>query len=607
MKSFFVIASTGGRPVPQSELDRCQAIIDRSITYAGFVQSARSCISEQGSVWLFALTNEPEVTPLLEQGDTVLALSGDCYDLPTLQRLRPTDRLAMDISGITGRFSAVVMDRRSGEVAVANSAVRIDSIFTAEGRGLHFIGTQASTLCELLHGELRYDVDAMYTLISSGFFGTDATSFRGVSVLPPLTTWILGGDGGGKARRHTTHLGELKESPGRADDVVDACLDAYLDAVRPIAQGPQPVVLALSGGKDSRLVLTALRRAGIDVSCYTIDRGADNSAEVYVATELARLLELKHQVRPAERVESDGDESAIRVDLLHRTVSALRASDGAVFGYDRAYFRARYSPQINLTGHGGEVMRGGYAERYDRPLRSDEVPGIAKALFIPAPDLFRWGANRRYTRYLTDWVEDHAARMPPHDVLDCLYVHFRCGRWVAATTRGTTTSAARLFPFLDNRLALALVRAPAAQKVKDQVIREIVRRLDARAADFPLANDHWRNTSKEERRRTEQAHPAAFARASDKVNLDWRLHIEPPLLDHIRQYCLGDGRAELLSSIVDLSATRKFLDGVEAARPSKRRVLFGLYAACALTSGDWLKTPFPEAPVQIRAAVGPAP
>lgn len=183
--------------------------------------------------------------------------------MPALCELRPSARLALDISGITGRFSAVVMNRRTGAAAVANSAVRVDPIFVGQTRHFHFIGTQASTICELLHGELRYNVEALYTFIGVGFFGTDDTAFRGVAVLPPL------------------------------------CVDACLHAVQPIAQAPTPVILALSGGKDSRLVLLARRRAGIDVRCYTIDRGADNSADVYVAPELAKLLQVEHEFRPS--------------------------------------------------------------------------------------------------------------------------------------------------------------------------------------------------------------------------------------------------------------------------------------------------------------------
>lgn len=95
-------------------------------------------------------------------------------------------------------------------------------------------------------------------------------------------------------------------------------------------------------------------------------------------------------------------------------------------------------------------------------------------------------------------------------------------------------------------------------------------------------------------------HPAAFASGGDKVNLDWRLHIPPPVMEHVRRYCLDEGRVELLSSILDLAAVQRFLRGGRAARPAMRRVLFGLYAACVLTCGDWLRNPLPSAPVQVR-------
>jgi Asparagine synthase len=597
VKSFFLVASKSGRAIPQGELDRFHAIIHRSINFAGSIRSTVSCRSARGNVYLVALTNEPETSPMLEHDDIVFAVSGDCCDIAGLRGLRPTPRLALHLSAITGRFSTVVMDTRSGAVAVGNSAVRIDSIFVGQSRDFHFIGTQASVVCRLLHGEYHYDIDALYTLIGTGFFGTDATSFRGVSVLPPLTTWALDGD---RATEHTTHLGDVKSAAGPFDELVDTCLDAYLDAVKPLVRAQQPVTLALSGGKDSRLVLSALRHAGIDVRCYTVDRGADNAADVYVATELARLMGVRHEVKPGDGIESRGEQSALRVDLLERTAMALRASDGSVFGYDRAYFRTDYSTQIHLTGHGGEVMRGGYAEHH-RLLLPGAALRIARRIFCPAPGLYTGAANRQYLESLTRWVKDHASRMPPEDVLDCLYVYFRCGRWVAGTSRGTTTSASRLFPCLDNRLALAMVRAPAAHKVQDRLIRGILRRLDPVAADFPLAGQHWHDAGPDERRRMEEVHRAAFARAAGRANLDWRLHIAPPIMEHVRRYCLEEGRVDLLSPILDLGAVKRFLHSQEAALPARRRVLFGLYAACVLVCGDWLRTPLPSAPVQVRA------
>lgn len=127
----------------------------------------------------------------------------------------------------------------------------------------------------------------------------------------------------------------------------------------------------------------------------------------------------------------------------------------------------------------------------------------------------------------------------------------------------------------------------------------MIRRLDPIVADFPLSGEHWRDASEEERQRAESAHPRAFARAHDRPELDWRQHMSAPIIEHVKRYCLKDGRIEPLSAILDLDAVRTFLDK-EAMKHSKRRTVFGLYAACALVSGDWLVTPFPSAPVEIR-------
>jgi hypothetical protein len=305
-------------------------------------------------------------------------------------------------------------------------------------------------------------------------------------------------------------------------------------------------------------------------------------------------------VRPVEHVERRGGADVMRVDLLHRTAETLRATDGAVYGHDRVRFLPTFAAPMALNGLGGETMRGGYAEGYRR-LDDGEVWRIATNQFSRFHALFRPEARERYEAELRRWLEPYQG-LPPADILDCLYIHFRCGRWIGGTSRSATMSGPKLYPFLDNRLALQITRAPAAAKLKHRLIRSLIRRFSPAAADLPLALEHWGDAPAAERERARQEHPTAFESPTDRPSLDWRDHLPPPLLDHIRRYCVTEGRLDLLASLLDVDAARTFLLGDAPLARTNKKVLFGLYSACVMTSEPWLTGRLPSAPITITLA-----
>jgi asparagine synthetase B (glutamine-hydrolysing) len=597
VKSFFVMLRRDGLGLGEDDLERFRSTVEGAISYKGHVQSSRLHVNGTKTTALLALTNEPGAA-LFHEGEGVLAaVSGDCYDLDRLRSLRPSLQLARQISAVTGRFAAVVMDTRSGIVAVANTAARIDPLFVGERGGFYYVGTQASAVSCLVHGRIEYDVESLYTLVNAGFFGTDQTAFRAVSAVPPQTTLLFDGPA---TQRSSISLTELKTSPRAPEQAIEECTAAFQAAIAPVTTWPDPVSLGLSGGKDSRLVFSALCRLPVELRCYTVDRGADNAADVYLAGLLTKQAGLPHLIRREQRViESATAESFVDVDLLQRTAVTLRATDGALSGHDFVRFIPRFSQPLTLVGLGGEVMRGGYAETRPADLDPGSLAGIATRQFGRYGRLFSAAAQERFSAAMSGWVAAHAAAMPPSDVLDCLYLYFRCGRWLASTSRGVTMSGPKLYPFLDNRLVMEMARAPASQKMNHRLIRAVLRRIDPAAAALPLAMEDWGDATEEERLRLRDEHPHAYSSVAGAPMLDWRNQGAPPVIDHIRRYCIEEGRIELLSAILNLAAVRAFLNSERAARQQNKNFLFGVYTACVLLSGDWLDDKRPRAPIRI--------
>ena len=214
-----------------------------------------------------------------------------------------------------------------------------------------------------------------------------------------------------------------------------------------------PVELSLTGGKDSRLIAAALTAAEVPFRART--HGFASHPDVIVAAMIASRLGVEHMVtepRPAAP-EQAPDEA----DLLARLRSAVLVCDGMLSAFENL---GRPDPQlvtepVQTGGHGGELLRGGYAaaawtER--RPARAwSEARGA---------ELFRRMATRRLGllrpaaagAYLAS-LAPFAAELPRGTLrtLDEFYLVNRAGRWSAAARQAYLMRSPLVQPLFADR------------------------------------------------------------------------------------------------------------------------------------------------------------
>ena len=150
--------------------------------------------------------------------------------------------------------------------------------------------------------------------------------------------------------------------------------EGLVAAVAHLADAGQPVELSLTGGKDSRLIAAALVTAGVPVVART--HGFADHPDVVVAAEIARRLGIEHLVRtPA----APGQQ----VDVLGRIRATVLVADGMLSAFENV---GRPDPAassvVTAGGHGGELLRGGYAET--AAGRPGAAGGLRAALGRPA-------------------------------------------------------------------------------------------------------------------------------------------------------------------------------------------------------------------------------
>ena len=189
--------------------------------------------------------------------------------------------------------------------------------------------------------------------------------------------------------------------------------------------------------------------------------------------------------------------------------------------------------QVNLSGSGGEVTRGGYYSSETRVSREQAIKTVEN-LFSRRSWLFSSRFDelaRARRRWLALANRDHLQAM------DLLYLQFRAGRWIAANRAAIAAHGMYLHPLLDHAFVRRVLEFPVEHRYSERAAHDLVRRLNPRISELPLAFRRWRCDT--EPSEGTSGHAAWMRRAPvvmDKTVTapDWRKSLPGSLRDLIR-------------------------------------------------------------------------
>jgi asparagine synthetase B (glutamine-hydrolysing) len=349
-----------------------------------------------------------------------------------------------------------------------------------------------------------------------------------------------------------------------------------------------PVELSLTGGKDSRLIAAALVAAGVPVSARTY--GFADHPDVVVARMVADRLGIEHIVTEPAVTRAAGSSPAVQeVDVLSRLRATVLVSDGMLSAFENV---GRPDPDadksaIEAGGHGGELLRGGYAATIAGHARS--LPRRAAG----SAELFRRLATRRvrllrprsaatYLSSLTPWAV--ALVRGPQHALDDFYLSNRAGRWSAAARQAYVIRSVMIQPFFDDRVVRAARSVPLSDRVNDRLHHDTIAELCPALLDIPLASDHWKCDAGG----IAGAPDTTGTPRSNRAAFDWRRSYGQEVADFLRDYVLDAGVP--LFDIVSKPAAERLL---RSPHPDPA-VTWALATVAALVSQDWLNAREPS-------------
>jgi asparagine synthase (glutamine-hydrolysing) len=320
-----------------------------------------------------------------ERENVVLVFSGEEFPPPgTIARLKERGH-AVDADGpsylvhlaeedptfpkcLKGRFNGLLIDRAKGAVTLFNDRYGMHRIYYHEAtKAFYFAGEAKAILA--IRPELRStDPRGLAEFISCGCTLENRTIFKDVHVLPPASAWTF---------RHASLQGKgIYFDPKEWEEQSLLELEPYYQQLREVFSrnlpryfgGPEKIGISLTGGLDSRMIMSWNKAARGLLPCYSFGGMYRDCQDVVMARTVARECGQNHQVIPV------GDDFLSQ--FPHYSERTVFLTDGCVeVNHSPDLYvneRATKIAPVRMTGnYGGEVLR---RVRAFKPV--DPVPGL---------------------------------------------------------------------------------------------------------------------------------------------------------------------------------------------------------------------------------------
>ena len=481
---------------------------------------------------------------------------------------------------------------------------RVDPVYLTQVPGAVLVGDRASWSAAVAGAFGSDDPVMVGAFLSMGYPIGGATPGRGVRALGrDRSLTVTGGRPVVTSARGRDASREVTGPPAGADPY-EPVAAALVDAVTPLRDAGVLVELSLTGGKDSRLIAAALTAAKVPFRART--HGSARHPDVVIAAMIAERLGVEHVVtepKPPGTGPVPDEASVIR-----RLRCAVLVSDGMLSAFENVGWPdPQYAAEpVQVGGHGGELLRGGYAAaawrngRLARARSAARAPELFRRLTTRRLGLLRPAAGREYLAGLAPY----AAGLPrgPLRTLDDFYLINRAGRWSATARQGYLMRSPLLQPFFGDRVVRAARAVPLEDRITDRLHCGVLAALCPELLELPLAGSGWKSGPK-----TPGLPPAAAGSSAGPGPAaaagDWRRSYGDEMAGILREYALDLGDASGLFDIVRKRAAEAVLRPPHA----DPEAAWALATLAALASRDWLNAREPaQGSGPVRDPVAPS-
>lgn len=258
-------------------------------------------------------------------------------------------KLEAILPGLNGAYFVVLWDPDEHAAVAVNDRYGMYPMFWAHTEDRFCLASRV--LCAVLTGTVRgdWDLGGVAQMLTTNDVCGDGTLVKGVSWFPPGAVMSLRRGEPPAFRRYWNYPFAPDRSTPRAE-WGGALGERFVEAVRRQCQGVDSVGVTLSGGLDSRCILAATRKAGIDADTFTW--GKPDSIDRQFAAKVSQSYGARHH---------DHDYAYQR--FPHIATPGVRATEGMVnlleFHMLAHLTAMKGHANVILNGHAGDLILGG--------------------------------------------------------------------------------------------------------------------------------------------------------------------------------------------------------------------------------------------------------
>jgi len=427
---------------------------------------------------------------------------GLCVIHGLLWRMRGNRAVLLDaeaVAALLDRPGATFPDDVGGEYAL----VRLYADGTLEAfsdrSGLHQIFRGAGDAAALsnraglvaaLLGDRSPDQAGLRWLGAIGYRAGTATAYRSVRQIAQdhrLTVDARGAREGPMPGAIVDLGGERGWRPVLEDDL-DAGIAQAKAAILLGIDSDGPVDLPITGGKDSRVILSLCLSAGLRDRLRLFTRGYEGHPDVVAGAGIAAALGLPHR----REAPHGSDEPAhwTRERFFDKLMAQAWQTDGMVGGWD-LILGERIATETLITGHMGEVLKA-YSKR---PLPEGPLDPVAmvrlQAPFDPM-GLLRAEARADMVDMLAAQMDrDRASGATEADLPDLFYYRNRIPNWLGAIRAIKSFERQPVVPLGSPALLRLAFRLTPEERKRELLHYRIIARCAPELLPLPFALQQW--------------------------------------------------------------------------------------------------------------------
>jgi asparagine synthase (glutamine-hydrolysing) len=278
---------------------------------------------------------------------------------------------------LKGAFCAVVLDESTKQLVLVNDVLGSYFLYWFSGPQRFVFASELKAVLRDPAVEPRLDPRAVADYLTFGFLFGDKTLAEQVQLLPAASTLTYCWDDGKYTiERYARIDTAFQPWEGTQSEYLEVLHHVFNRAVQRALSGEHCFGLSLSGGLDSRAILSAINCAYSPISTYTL--GVQGCADEVIAEQLSRLAGTKHRFFELD--------ARYLGEFLANLQTMVSLTDGMYLTHGLTEILALQCLQeadfsVLLRGHGGELAKTSLAWPFHTDARVQAMH--SKAEFVP--------------------------------------------------------------------------------------------------------------------------------------------------------------------------------------------------------------------------------